>query len=172
MVITGFLYLKGYNRTFGTGNSPFYIIRFAFRTVVFKLILNCHTVLIIPLCGGRNGQQGEHHDKTQEPCAQPFAFHKFIPSFHAISFESRPGPGFRGCDGVQGRLLICLIGVHRFSPDMDHIYNCGKTPQKLRGNYSIKPVFLQELNWANQQFLRGCNRPETGGAVMVRSLMT
>ena len=65
------------------------------------------------------------------------------PHFHAISFESHPGPGFRGCDGVQGCLLICLIGVHRFPPDMDHIYNCGKTPQKLRGNYSIKPVCLQ-----------------------------
>lgn len=82
----------------------------------------------------------------------PASFHKFIPSFHAISFESRPGPGFRGCDGVQGCLLIYLIGVHRFPPDMDHIYNCGKTPQQLRGNYSIKPVCLQGSAWSKRQF--------------------
>lgn len=61
-------------------------------------------------------------------------------------------PGSGGCDGVQGRLLICLIGVHRFPPDMDHIYNCGKTPQKLRGNYSIKSVCLQGSAWSKRQF--------------------
>lgn len=82
------------------------------------------------------------------PLIPPYpAFLKYPVSPHLLStrFLLSPirDPGSGGCDGVQGRLLICLIGVHRFPPDMDHIYNCGKTPQKLRGNYSIKPVCLQ-----------------------------
>lgn len=39
---------------------------------------------------------------------EPFAFHKFIPSFHAISFESRPGPGFRGMRWGSGTFADLL----------------------------------------------------------------